>query len=377
MLSVVLLVSTSYAWLVLSSSPAVTGIQVSIAGGSTVLIAPDICETAVDGTVYHYPGYFSDEMNFTEQNSYEYLGNLGNLNPVSTVNGVDWILPSYYTGSDREVQRGEIPSGSIKDFKDFEVDSELLFANLSAEDKDSIEKGHYVYLDFWVVSPAEGYKLRVSTGLDDPSAGSFVTELLGIEETETGETQAQKESGVTSAVRVGFLVNDLVLTDDTMKNYVASPYFDERYSHLKGLYQEPNTGTAYIDSNRFIIYEPNADAHPADSELEGLYMETKPLGLKNGLITERRLLLETSTFLTVQRSDEAFIAKTSNLSDRLNLSSVPAAGATDDVYMIELEKNGPQRIRMFIWLEGQDVDCIEQIAGSSFAVNVELACGNE
>lgn len=355
-LSVVLLVSTSYAWLVLSNNPAAVGIQVSISGSSTVMIAPDIQTKAEDGKIYHYPGYFSDEMNFAEQDSYKYLDTLGNLNPVSTVNGVDWVL---------------------KEYDEFLADSELQFANLPAEDEENIEKGHYVYMDFWVVSPAEGYKLRVSTGLDDPSGGSYVTELLELKETENGETVTEEKTGIASAVRIGFLANDLMLTDQSMNQYVESPYFDERYSRLKGFYQEPDTGTAYIDANRFIIYEPNGDSHPTRPEDEGLYLETRPLGLENGEITEKVMSLETSSFLTVQKSNGAFVSKTANLSDRLSLDNVPLAGATDDVFMIELEKNVPQRIRMFVWLEGQDVDCTEQIAGSSFAVNIELACGNE
>ena len=373
-LSVVLLVSTSYAWLVLSNNPAAVGIQVSIGGSSTVMIAPDIQEVAEDGSVYHYPGHFSDEMNFSDETSYDYLKSLGNLNPVSTANGVEWILPAYYNGSDEEVQKGMIPSGALKDITKFSVDSELIHANLSADDKENIEKGHYVYMDFWVMSPAEGYKLRVSTGLDDPSAGSYVTELLELKETENGETQTEAKTGVASAVRVGFLANDLILTDDSMKKYVESPYFDERFSHLKGLYQEPNTGTAYIDANRFTIYEPNGDSHPSDLEADEqqLYLETKPLGIENNRIVEK-----IPELLTVQRSNGAFVSKRANLSDRLSLANVPLAGATDDVFMIELEKNAPQRIRMFLWLEGQDQDCIEQIAGSSFAVNIELACGNK
>ena len=81
-----------------------------------------------------------------------------------------------------------------------------------------------------------------------------------------------------------------------------------------------------------------------------------------------------------------FVQKTSNLYAQLNAEKVPLqdatvgatnAGATDDAVIIELERNIPQRIRMFIWLEGQDVDCVEQIAAAAFAVNIELACGDE
>ena len=52
-------------------------------------------------------------------------------------------------------------------------------------------------------------------------------------------------------------------------------------------------------------------------------------------------------------------------------------GATEDVYIIELERNVPQRIRMFIWLEGQDVDCVDSVNSSRFAVNIEFAGGTE
>ena len=53
--------------------------------------------------------------------------------------------------------------------------------------------------------------------------------------------------------------------------------------------------------------------------------------------------------------------------------SIVYAGATDDAYIVNLERNVPQRIRMFIWLEGQDVDCTNDASASGFAVNIELA----
>ena len=53
------------------------------------------------------------------------------------------------------------------------------------------------------------------------------------------------------------------------------------------------------------------------------------------------------------------------------------AGATENVYIVKLEQIKPQRIRMFIWLEGQDVDCIDGIDASRIAVNIEFAGGSE
>ncbi|MBQ5840462.1 MAG: hypothetical protein IIW40_00745, partial [Clostridia bacterium] len=56
-------------------------------------------------------------------------------------------------------------------------------------------------------------------------------------------------------------------------------------------------------------------------------------------------------------------------------SAVYLSGATEDVFITELQRNVPQRIRMFIWLEGQDPDCsnTDAIAASAFALGLELS----
>ena len=58
-LSVALIVTATYAWTTLSKSPAVENIKITIGGGHTILLAPDM-QTKLDGEVCHYPGYFND-----------------------------------------------------------------------------------------------------------------------------------------------------------------------------------------------------------------------------------------------------------------------------------------------------------------------------
>ena len=184
-----------------------------------------------------------------------------------------------------------------KEVSDFTVDSELAYANIPAAEMEEINDGHYIYLDFWVVSPGGDYKLRVSTGMEDLDGGSFVISLLELEEDASGWSLREGQSDIASAVRVGFLANDLLVIDESMQRYTNSKYYDGRFSRLKGFYQEPNTGTIYSDHNRFTIYEPNADYHPTDASVDGCYVETKPLGLVDGQITEVR----TQNRLTVQK----------------------------------------------------------------------------
>ncbi len=58
------------------------------------------------------------------------------------------------------------------------------------------------------------------------------------------------------------------------------------------------------------------------------------------------------------------------------LNTYETAGATEDAVIVRLERNVPQRIRVFIWLEGQDADCTGATENLRFAVNLQLAGAN-
>ena len=429
--SVSMMVMASYAWLVLSQNPAVTGIQIAIGGSNTIMIAEDIKETSEDGAVYHYPGVFFDKLQFSQKKGYAYLQEVGSLMPVSTWDGLSWYLPTYYVGSDEAVENGLAAAGQLKDTSDFILDNDLSHANLPAEESEAIREGRYVYLDFWVVSPGADAYLRVTAG-DEDTAGSFVMEWPEAESTADGYRLSGEKSSVAATARVGFLANEnRVFENMAMVLYERSSGFDSRFTSLKGVYQEPGEQAWDSDSNHFTIYEPNGDYHPYDVQLDGTYVETKALASHGSGITELALwdrltvqrnslwmqtadgeiMLEqifqtalrgmdtedrtgaeiTTDFYTdylqgqvhpyVDRGE--FIGKTSSLYEKSTSGSVGAealdameSGATDDVYIIALEKNVPQRIRMFVWLEGQDVDCTGSAGSSSLVVNIELAGGD-
>lgn len=436
LMSVSVVAMSSYAWFVLSKNPVATGIQVTIGGGNTILVAPDITEV-VDGTAYHYPGEFSDKMNFARHESYDYLKDLGGLNPVSTADGINWFLPTYYSTTDPEVQAGQVLSGSLREVEDFILDSTLQHGNLHRTEEEKIEAGSYIYLDFWVVAPGGDYTLRLSTPVaeGDNSGGSFLVDLLQPKAANNGSgySLAYPNHQAAAAARVGFLANPNRITDNTMLYYQDSAWFDERYTSLNGFYFEAGT-SAEQEGDRFTIYEPNADFHPNGTAADGSYVETRPIALLNGTPTaasvRNRVAVQKtsvwrnaengqgtaieqifqaavlgmkvsemdaediseafySTYLQGQISPYvakgAFIKKTSDLyqfgrsATAEEFATLDSAGATEDedIYIIKLERNVPQRIRMFIWLEGQDVDCVNSLEASRFAVNIELAGGDE
>lgn len=436
--AMIMVLTTSFAWMTLSDSPVVQGIQVTIAGSHTVLVAPDISETVGDKVV-HYPGQFSDEMNFSDYAQYDYLKQVGGLLPVSTADGENWYLPTYYGNTDPEVLNGTAHTGQLRPTTDFTRDNSLEFANLTADQLKKTRQGNYVYLDFWVMAPVDGYQLRVSTGAE--SAGSFVIDLpdpqQSVDSGISSYTLTGSNAQTAAAVRIGFLINEDTVLDDSMLQYSHSPGFNSSCTRLQGLYSDPGLGALEMPTTSFTIFEPNGDLHPqtvlnglGNEITDGQYAITQPLA-KGGIPTDisDRLTVQLTNSWTQSGTGQTLIAqqfatfmagrstagedtmslKQAFFQDRLqyqiypyvtkgsflsytrdlynaaanravsadDLQLLPKAGATSDVYMTELYGGVPQRIRMFVWLEGQDVDCINSAAAGSFAISIELAGSNE
>ena len=405
-----MIVMSSYAWLTASTSPVAEGIQVAVGGGSTILLAPDL----VDENGVHYPGAFGgtlclDELLDTKQ----YSG----LTPVSTADGLSWYLPAYYTENDPEVLARTAKAGDLKPYDQFLCDETLTYANLSAGDEKAA-KGSYLYVDFWVVSPGSRYELRVSTSDDASGAGSYVADLPQVVETKAGFAMQTPEYPASESLRVGFLVNQNAAADSV--DAYAANRGDQRYTTLRGGYQEKEKPTSALYSyNRFHIYEPNGNSHSSLEGKPGDYILTYPLGQSDGVVTGvsvgDRLSVQMKSswaeYMVNDRFDAAckgessapavqtqlredlagrsdyvnkgkFVKNTETLYAKAGedhtvrgdiLEQMDKAGANESNSIVTLERNVPQRIRMFIWLEGQDADCVSGASVSGFAMRIELA----
>lgn len=420
----------------MSENPVVEGINVTVGGNATIQIAANITEV-VDGVSYNYPADFSDYLNISDYESYDYLSELAGLSPVSTSDGEHWFYATYYQPTDAEVLAGEVVSGTMKSVSEFGVDDQLELANLTAEEIPDVANGHYVYMDFWVVSPMD-YELRIATSTDDnENDGSFLIDLLVPQEVDSdgdGEVDSyslsvSEESSAASA-RVGFLTSSVTAEDEDLLAYVDSEYYNEEYITLMGQYQEQSEVASYTYQNEFMIYEPNGDLHIDNSNED--YIITEPIGLVN----DTPDLIDVQSILSVQLSSKwyesngsyelsnsflasvatyefgvksiteitdnfyitylqeqvsyyvdkgAFITDTTtlyeaavvNVVDSESMETIEQSGATDTTYIASLEADVPQRIRMFIWIEGQDVDCTTQVVATDFAVGIEFAGSNE
>ena len=406
-----MIVMSSYAWLTASTSPVAEGIQVAVGGGSTILLAPDLVNN--DGV--HYPGAFGATLRLDDLLDADAHSG---LTPVSTADGLNWYLPVYYTEDDPEVRAGTAKAGDLKPYDQFLCDETLTHANLSADDESAAE-GSYLYADFWVVSPGSRYELRMSTSNDASGAGSYVVDLPQVVETEDGFAMQTPEYPASESLRVGFLVNQNAAADSAAA-YAANGGH-QRYTTLMGGYQEKGKPTSPLYSyNTFHIYEPNGSSHTAQGETG--YIATYPLGRNDtsvtGIPVGGRLSVQmasqweenkvndlftasvqqagdTATAADVQaqlyknlagRSDYVnkgqFIQNTGQLYTSMGedhtvswvtLGNMDKAGANESNSIVTLERNVPQRIRMFIWLEGQDADCVSGASVSGFAMRIELA----
>lgn len=406
-----MIVMSSYAWLTASTSPVAEGIQVAVGGGSTILLAPDL----VNNERVHYPGAFGATLRLDDLLDADAHSG---LTPVSTADGLNWYLPVYYTEDDPEVRAETAKAGDLKPYDQFLCDETLTYANLPVDDERAA-KGSYLYADFWVVSPGSRYELRVSTSNDASGAGSYVVDLPQVVETEVGFAMQTPEYPASESLRVGFLVNQNAAAESAVA--YAANRGDQRYTMLRGGYQEAGEQVQPAFSyNTFHIYEPNGSSHTAQGETG--YIATYPLGRNDtsvtGIPVGGRLSVQmasqweenkvndlftasvqqagdTATAADVQarlyktlagRSDYVnkgqFIQNTDKLYANLEedhtvswvtLGNMDKAGANESNSIVALERNVPQRIRMFIWLEGQDADCVSGASVSGFAMRIELA----
>lgn len=404
-LSLSMLVMVTFAWYVMSTAPEVSGMQIKI-GSDTIRVAPD-CK---DESGQHYPGAFQGVL---ETDTTAIPEDFWGLIPVSTADGKHWFSATYESLENGGDQKEE-----------YLEDTTLSSANLTTRPKSG---GNYLYLDFWVVAPKD-YDLRVSTATQGSGqSGSYVKVFPQVKMDAAGhysldETQRQAES----SLRIGFLVNEDVVSGESYKN---SDTYDTAYKILKGVYQEQGKELPTSQTS-FTIYEPNCDWH-ADTQFSDQYKETKPLALgvdgkpqpvtlesvqtklaaqtsatwtlaDDGKQTKLAQALQTAlldaktTNRSVTNAQSAgeyllnqylkgqlsgyitsgqFVKSTRDLQDgvRLDKENIEKSGAADDAVIVSLKKNVPQRIRMFVWLEGEDIDCTNEAALKTLLLNLELA----
>lgn len=195
--------------------------------------------------------------------------------------------------------------------------------------KDNLD-GYYVKAAFYARSgQAVTVSLSPAVEVDEGTQGSG-TFLIGYPEWNAEEIVHNNGGrGGESAVRIGFRITPVNAT-----------------------------GTPTGERSRFIIYEPNCDMHPGG---EFGYVPTPSLDGTPTLVDDSRMILQSSSVWT-----EANPVQRNVVIRQLGDFITPRQ-------LFKLNAGEMVRIELYVWLEGQDVDCTNKITQAQILASVQFS----
>ena len=231
-------------------------------------------------------------------------------------------------------------------------------------------------MDFWVSAP-EDYNLRLAAG-DSKSAGSYALTLpLPQKSAEGGVSLSYDDAGLAAqkCLRLGFLTgldsdegtSFLIYepngTDGVTYTVTTPQSAVEETGDISGhlTVQQTSQWKPQLLNNAFAQFVKSADTDLLNMEALAVARQfyTKALG------GQYRPYVTSGQFY--QRAADLYE----------NAASAPTSGAAADGVILRLKANEPQRIRLFVWLEGQDADCINDAQNALLGIHLELAGSNQ
>ena len=403
-LALVLLASATFAWFTISTNPEIKSMEVSLYSKQTLLLS-------------------SDNLTYSQNIDLSSLfKDFAPLHPVSTLDGINWFIPTYNN------------NGVINDPSDFILDDTLAYANvltvttggtpLTGTDLTNAEnRGYYVYADFWMQTEEESVDVRLSVPsltsnldtweIDQGTYGSYVLPGFVSTATDGGTTVTVDDNKCQNSMRIGFLIDSNKDGKFTSADpfYIYEPNADARSSVQKpgsDFYDE----TYFVDEDDEVYVSGFTYDQATYASASGKYYLTLPIVKDSETgkgrvatvseIDTSRLLIQkqsawktgtafTNSFTTYNKITSNAVATFGRFLDPADYYTAtgeytPAYNTPVDVSsisgtigsgaIVRLTSYSPVKVRMFVWIEGQDVDCWNDIAGGSFYINLELAGAN-
>lgn len=374
-LAVIMLVGASAAWFTISTKPEIGSIQVQLYTDQALLVSD-----SSDGDYHQMLNLGETFQRFVE------------LRPVSTIDGVNWFLPAYES------------AGPLKAPSEFILDDSLAHSNIlncafdgtpldGAALMAAREQGYYVWAEFWLKTEEDLCDVRLSVPgtaeLDqwEKDQGTYGTFALANYKLD-GQNLALLDTQAQAALRVGFLVG---IGTGSQRFVIYEPNADQRSSSGKPETTDANT------TDRYVIGFDKCGSNYS----EGFYIPTQPIKKNEAGVGEianidsaNLIIQQKSTWDTdalqetlldgrIPGSNDIdsmgrFVASNTVLMNGLDEdTNMAAIGENTSIacepVILRLTKDNPQRIRMFVWIEGQDVDCWNDIAAGSLVINLEFA----
>lgn len=407
LLGLTMIAGASYAWFSISVKPEVRSLTIQMTPMNDQRpfdLSIDYGEKGADATWTNeliLENYFAEDT----ANKKDY----GFLRPISTADGEHWYLPVYDSKGDVSGFR-EVPLAQV---------ANQMYSTDEAGSED--HSNYLMYVDFWVRNrQGSNYDLLLnnpnSVAGSEQYYGSYV--LWTPEEDSTGKwiksgsgssTKLQGNDAMAST-RVGFTMLQDINKNGTATNctedfFIYEPNGDMRsqalVDYLKSTTIKENGKSPSEMGTLKYIYSGSSNITVAGYESTYLTNKDKffttmvPRKTANGwelvdiksVLGNRIVSQKTSSWneekLAAMENDTRITSKALDLNGigalgvtgAADAAGVTAWSATTTANRTEITSiNGGEikKIRMFIWLEGQDIDCWNQIADGNIFVNLEF-----
>lgn len=123
------------------------------------------------------------------------------------------------------------------------------------------------------------------------------------------------------------------------------------------------TGEPLGDTSPLIIYEPNSDMHPTGAAMG--YVPTPSIDGSATLVDPSRIILQTASSWT-----EAYPVERSVVIRDLG-------EFTTDTKLFDVKAGEIVKVDLYIWLEGQDVDCTNEISKAQILASIQFSAGTQ
>lgn len=372
LLSLVLLTGAAYAWFSISTAPEIQGIRMQ-----------------VTRTGKEYPfelsldyGEMGDQASWTTQLHLDaLLGKMNTLRPVSTCDGQNWYLPIYGA------------NGNVTGFT--RIDNIGEYSNLA-----DANTNYFTYADIWIRTRDKDtdYQVKLSNPLDlagvkaEGKETDFGTYVLSRPRWKEGRPVTGDDAMACLRIGFQFLTGGGESEEQREeKFYIYEPNAEMRSAAIKAFVeanaeqQKGNDSIGYL----FTQGEGGADSITAKTYIDQ-YADRKQVfdtmvpRLKPGGQGQE----EGYTLVSPDSQDDIVLIRQMTSSwkngltqgSKISSKDIGAIGAfidgnmqeTDTPPMTTLTEGTVKRLRLYIWLEGQDIDCWNQIAGGSIYANLEL-----
>lgn len=309
--TMVLFTSSTYAWFTANKTVKVSTLTVNVAAQNGIQIS-------TDGTSWKSIIQTTD---ITGAHSGRYSDSVNQvpetLEPVSTVGNID------STGK-MEMYYGVVTSNAAGDY--------ILTSTKSTEEEGST--GKFIAFDlFFKVDAATDIYLNTNSGV---------------------RTTDETDTGIKNASRIGFVV---------LGNASAGASLDDIQALNNG-----TSSTKYIWEPNYDVHTPSAIQHAYDtygvttSETGGSLLDY--VGLKDEFDADDNVKVRQSTAIAYKTLWEDFF-------DDVNITHSTISGFNTSQLLFRLQA-GVTKVRIYMWIEGQDVDCENGASGGTITYDLGI-----